>query len=61
MILFGCAGIALVGVLDLVGVVSTVGDNKYETAALAAIYYGMFGGGGGLILWAFYRRFRPRE
>ena len=47
MLLFACAGIFLVGVLDTLGIVSTVGGNRYESAGL---YYGLFGGGGGLVI-----------
>ncbi len=59
MLLFFCAGIFLVGVLNTLGIVSMVGGNRYECIGLAGLYYGLFGGGGGLVIWAIYRRFRP--
>ena len=59
MLLFFCAGIFLVGVLNTLGIVSLVGGNRYESIGLAGLYYGLFGGGGGLAIWAIYRRFRP--
>ncbi len=45
MLLFFCAGIFLVGVLNTLGIVSMVGGNRYESIGLAGLYYGLFGGG----------------
>ncbi len=59
MLFFVCAGIFLMVALDALGIVSTVGGNRYESAGLVGLYYGLFGGGGGLVVWAMYRRFRP--
>ncbi len=59
MLLFFGAGVFLVGVLDALGIVSTVGGDRYERIGLAGLYYGLFGGGGGLVIWAIYRRIRP--
>jgi hypothetical protein len=61
MLLFACAGIFLAVALDALDIVSTVGSNRYESAGLVGLYYGLFGGGGGLVVWAIYRRFRPRQ
>ncbi len=61
MLFFACAGIFLMVALDALGIVSTVGGYRYESAGLVGLYYGLFGGGGGLVVWAIYRRFRPRQ
>ncbi len=59
ILLFVGVGICVVGALGALGIVSMKGDDRYESATLAGIYYGLFGGVGGVVGWAIYRRFRP--